>query len=218
MTLPRPAALTLPELPLAAILAGGRSRRFGAPKALAELEGRPLLQWVREAVAEVIPDPVLITNDAEAFRAFGLPTRGDAVPGAGPLGGIHSALQWAAELGRPGALCVACDTPFLAPALLRRLIDRFTGSDADMVAPESTGPLGVEPLCAIYRTGCLAEVTRRLEAGEHALGGLVAALATLRLPLAEVRSLADPETVFHNVNTREQFATALRIARTDASA
>jgi molybdenum cofactor guanylyltransferase len=215
MPQPSPPLADPPDLPLAAILAGGRSRRFGTPKALADLHGRPLLRWVIDAVAAVLPEPVLITDAPDRFRAFGLPTRGDTVVGAGPLGGIHAALGWAAELGRPGALCVACDTPFVSPRLLRHLVDRFAGSRAALVAPESTGPLGVEPLCAVYRLACLPELDRRLAAGEHALGGLVASLDTLRLPLAQVREVADPETIFFNVNTREQHAAALRIARND---
>jgi molybdenum cofactor guanylyltransferase len=198
---------------LAAILAGGRSRRFGAPKALAELHGRPMLAWVRDAVAAAVPDPVLIANDPAPYREFGMPIRADLVPDGGPLGGLHAALEWAAESDRAGVLCVACDTPFLGVALLRRLVEEFARTDAALVAPESAGPRGVEPLCAIYRTAVLPEVERRLHAGEHALGDLVGALRAHRLPLAEVRVLADPETVFFNINTQEQHAAALRIAR-----
>jgi molybdenum cofactor guanylyltransferase len=198
--------------PLAAILAGGQSRRFGAPKSLAALHGRPLLEWVRDAVRRAVPDPVLITNDADSFRPFGMRSRPDAVIGSGPLGGIHAALRWAAEEARPGALCVACDTPFLPAGLLQLLVERSHGSAADVVVAGSEGKLGVEPLCAVYGVGCIAEIERRLRAGDHSLGGLIGALRTERLPLDEVRRFGDPEILFLNVNTREQFARAARIA------
>jgi molybdopterin-guanine dinucleotide biosynthesis protein MobB len=201
------------RLPLAAILAGGASRRFGTPKPLEDLEGRPLLGWVRDALARGVAEPVVITNDPEPLRVFGLRSRPDAVQGAGPLGGVLAALLLAREEGRPGAVCVACDTPFLSPALLQRLVEVFVRSDADLVAPQSGGPLQVEPLCAVYHVRCIPELRRCLESGEHALGGLVARLRTERLPLQEVRRYGDPEVLFLNVNTREQHARAVRIAR-----
>jgi molybdopterin-guanine dinucleotide biosynthesis protein A len=50
------------------VIAGGRSRRFGAEKAVAQLGGRPLLLWAAERLARscsrvavcspAIPDPI----------------------------------------------------------------------------------------------------------------------------------------------------------------
>jgi molybdopterin-guanine dinucleotide biosynthesis protein MobB len=208
-----PSAAAERRPPLGVLLAGGRSRRFGAPKPFADLLGRPLIAWVRDAVSEALPDPVLIANEPEAFGALGLPIRPDVFAGGGPLGGIHAALRWAQEEGRPGALCVACDTPFLHPGLLRRLVARFARSDAQVVAPESGGPLGAEPLCAVYGVDCIPEIERRLRAGEHALGALLRSLRHELLPLAEVRRFGEPETLFFNVNTRENHARAVDIAQ-----
>lgn len=199
-------------LPLAAILAGGRSRRFGASKPLAELDGVPLIQWVRRAVSRVVPEPVVIANEPAPFRGLGMAVRPDAVPGAGPLGGIHAALLWAAEQEVPGALCVACDTPFLPAALLERLVASAARSSAQVFAPQSGGPLGVEPLCAVYGVDCIPEIRRRLDAGEHALGSLFRSLRVETLPLAEVERFGDPELCFLNVNTPAQYERARTLA------
>lgn len=197
---------------LGAILAGGRSRRFGAPKALAEVGGERIVERVRDAVQKVVPDVVLIANEPRLFAGLDLPVRADRATGAGPLGGIYTALRWAREEGRPGALCVACDMPFLSPALLRRLLECAERTGADIMAPESEKPQPVEPLCAVYSVGCLPEIEQRLANDEFALKDLVMAVRLQPLSLAEVNGYGDPNILFFNVNTPDQYRAARRIA------
>ena len=202
-----------PRPPFAAVLAGGESRRFGAPKALARVGGARVVDRVVRAAREALGRVVLIANQPELFAGLGLAVRPDAVAGAGALGGVHAALLWAAEEGRAGALCVACDMPFLHSGLLRALPDRAADGDADAVVPESTGRRGVEPLCAFYSVGCLEEVERMLDAGERRLVDLLERVRTARLPLAEVRRWGAPDVLFLNVNTPADHARAEEIAR-----
>jgi molybdopterin-guanine dinucleotide biosynthesis protein A len=204
------------RLPLAAILAGGASRRFGSDKALAEVDGRPLIERVRDALLAAVPDPVLITADPERFLWLGLASRPDAAPGGGPLAGIHAALLWSRERGRRGALVVACDLPFLHPELLRRLAWRaLEGGGAAAVAPE--GPDGrMEPLCAWYSEDALPEVEARLRRGDLALRRLLPSLGAERIPRREIEGLAPPEVLFHNVNSPADRDGAERMARAAA--
>lgn len=185
--------------PFGAILAGGASRRFGAPKAFARVAGVPLVERVRNAVCAAGLEPRLVTGDADLFAGLGLPSRPDAVPGAGPLAGVHAALRWAVEEGRPGVLCVSCDLPFLPSGLLREMCRLDPGA---LVVPESGGRAGVEPLCAFYPVGCLPMVEQHLKRGVHRLQDLLAAAQARRVPLARVREWGDPERIFFNVNTR----------------
>ncbi|MET0395592.1 MAG: molybdenum cofactor guanylyltransferase [Longimicrobiaceae bacterium] len=205
---------SVPGSPFAAVLAGGESRRFGAPKALARVGGARVVDRVVEAARGAVGETVLVANRPEMFGGTGLRVRPDVVAGAGALGGVHAALRWAAEEGRTGALCVACDLPFLPSGLLRALVERGTAGDVDAVVPESTGRRGVEPLCAFYSVGCLAEAERMLEAGERRLVDLLARVRTARVPLDEVRRWGAPEIMFLNVNTPADHARAEEIART----
>ncbi|HEX7118136.1 MAG TPA: molybdenum cofactor guanylyltransferase [Longimicrobiales bacterium] len=199
-----------PPAPFGAILAGGRSRRYGAPKALATIDGTPIVERVRAALAAACDDIVIIANDAALYDGLGLPMRPDARPGLGVLGGILTALLWAREEGRPGALAVACDMPFLDPALLRRLL--ADTADADVVAPESGGRRGVEPLCAWYGTGCIPAIEAELERGERHIVGFFDDVRVRRIPLAEVRAFGEPERLFLNVNTPDERDRAERLA------
>ncbi len=203
-----------PRPPFAAVLAGGESRRFGAPKALALVGGARVIDRVVAAARGALGEAVLVASRAELFADLGLRVRPDAVPGAGALGGVHAALRWAAEEGRPGALCVACDLPFLPAGLLRAMVDGAADGSADAVVPESTGRRGVEPLCAFYSVRCLAEAERMLESGELRLMGLLDRVRPARIPLAQVRRWGAPEVMFLNVNTPADHVRAEEIART----
>lgn len=197
---------------LGAILAGGMSRRFGSPKALAEVGGRPIVRRVRDALAEAVRDVVVIANEPGLFAGLDLPIRPDEIAGIGALGGIRRALSWAKEEERAGALCVACDMPFVSPALLRLILARAEEASAAAVVPESGGRRGMEPLCAWYSVDCISAIDGMIARGEGSVTGLIGRVAEVRVPRAEVARLGDPDVLFLNVNTAEDHRRAVLIA------
>jgi molybdopterin-guanine dinucleotide biosynthesis protein A len=203
LTDPTPAAL-------GAILAGGVSRRFGAPKALARVGGVAMVERARLALRDAGLTPVLIGARPE-LASIALPSRTDRVPDGGPLAGVHAALLWARELELPGALCVACDLPLLAPALLRELWESGVRSAARAVVPE--GPDGApEPLCAWYGTAAIAEIETRLSRRDLRMRALIGALSPERLPTDRVERYGEPARLFLNVNTPAERERAERLA------
>lgn len=200
---------SFPDGPLGVILAGGASTRFGSPKALATVGGRRIIDRVAQALSAAVPEVVVSANDPDLFEGLGLPVRPDDVPGAGPLGGILTALRWAAERGRPGALVVACDMPWVSAGVLRMIAERAASTEADAVVPESGGRRGLEPLCAWYSIRCIPRVERMIAEGEgrvHRL--LIGGVPADVIPLAEVRRTGDPERIFLNVNTVDDLRVA----------
>jgi molybdopterin-guanine dinucleotide biosynthesis protein A len=197
---------------LGAVLAGGRSTRFGSPKALAVIGECTALERVAGALREVTDRVVVITGDPAIAAATDLPSLPDDTPGLGPLGGIATALRLAADEGFPGLLCVAVDMPFVGPGLLRRILTVARDRPGGAVVPESPGRRGFEPLCAYYPVGALASARSALEAGERAPHRLLERLAVRRLPLEAIRGLGDPEVVFFNLNTPDDLARAQHIA------
>jgi formate dehydrogenase accessory protein FdhD len=215
--------------PLGAVLAGGESRRFGAPKALARVGGRRIVDRVVAALEQVTPELALSANEPELFADLDLPPVPDARPGLGPLAGIHAMLLEARARGRPGILAVACDMPFPSLALLERLraeaFDAPRGAGGpdparwpDVVVPESRGRRGIEPLFAAYRTTCLPAIEAALEAGDRRMMGFHEAVETRRIPLAEVERLCDPGRAFLNVNTPGELERAESMVERDEGA
>lgn len=103
---------------LGAVLAGGRSTRFGSDKALAMVDGRTLLDHALATLAGVTPHVAVCGRDWPG--TLSLPDRPAA--GMGPLSGLNAALHHARALGLPWVLTLACDTPFVPAAALAALL------------------------------------------------------------------------------------------------
>lgn len=183
------------------ILAGGASRRFGSPKALASVGVRQIVERVQAALAEAGLAVRLITGEPARYAHLELPSRPDVHPGVGALGGIHTALCWAVEVGSPGALCVACDMPFIPPGVFRRITDEASHCLEDLVAPGSPRTAGIEPLCAFYRSTCLGPIEAMIAEGERKISNLCERVSCRRIAPASFREYGEPETLFMNVNT-----------------
>lgn len=203
-----------PDAPLGVILAGGENRRYGAPKALATVGGERIVDRAIRAMRDAAVRVVLVANDRPTYEVLGLPMRPDARPGLGSLGGIYTAVLWAADEGYAGALVAACDMPFLSSGLLRALI-RDAGPD-EAVVPESRSKRGMEPLCAYYGVGCREAIERALERGERAIISFFPEVRVRRVPAEVVTRFGDPERLFWNVNTSEDRERAERWAREGA--
>src|SRR5690606_10790074 len=194
-----------------AIIAGGRSSRFGSPKALATVGGLRVVDRVAGALAAAVGDDIFaIVNDAELASAIGLPHYPDIIEGAGALGGVHAALVHARERGFSGIIAAGCDMPFIAPALLATLLEH--APTHDVVLPCSPGRRGVEPLCAYYGDACIERVEERLAADDARMLGFHDLVRVHRLPLDVVTSFGDPEMLFMNLNTETDRALAERMA------
>ena len=182
------------------MLAGGKSRRFGGSKVLAPLSGAPMATWgVRALQAAGLP--VGVVSDEEGVEAaLGLPARPDLEAGLGPIGGLWTALQWAAERGDDGVLLLGCDMPLVSEALLRTILAWSDAAPA--VVP--VGPEGPEPLCALYRSTCTPEVEHRLHSDDRSLRGLAEAVGAAFIGEDAVARVADAQTTFLNVNTVQE--------------
>jgi len=177
-----------------AVLAGGRSTRMGRDKALLVLGGRTLLARQVALAWELGPAEVWVAGRAQA-ELGGLDARGipDAVPGAGPLGGLAAALE---ATQAHHVLLLAVDMPALTAAFLGRVLAaRAAGVGA---APRT--PRGWEPTAAVYPAGFAPAVRDALDAGRLGLRALLddaAAAGTVRALSVERRD----EHLLANWNT-----------------
>jgi molybdopterin-guanine dinucleotide biosynthesis protein A len=197
-----------------AILAGGGATRFeGKPKGLELVGGERILdRLVRAMTAALGEPPLLVANapDAESWRPD-LRTVGDARPGFGSLGGIYTAVAAAPA----PVVCVAWDMPFVSESLIQALAEGLEQYDA--MLPQSDGQRGVEPLCAAYGPACQDAIAASLAAGDLRAIGFHDRIRVGILPLERVRTLADPDLLFFNVNTADDLARADQLWRRRAS-
>lgn len=193
------------RIPLAAILAGGRATRMGRDKADILLGGIPLIERVFDRVREVA-EAVVVVGGPQRMDHRGVPTLPDRYPGANAVGGIATALVHALQLEGPKAwvLCVACDTPFLEPALLRLLAARRR--NADIVVPRTSQ--GWEPLCALYRATCLPGFEQAIAKGNLRVLDAYSQVRCQTVLEEELRRVDPDLQSFFNVNRPADLALA----------
>jgi molybdenum cofactor guanylyltransferase len=185
------------------VLAGGKSSRMGADKALLELGGQTLLARALDVAAQVTRQVRLVGN-RNRFAAFGTPIE-DVYPERGPLGGIHAALlSTATELN----LMLAVDLPFVGPDFLRYLILRAEGANAVVTLPRSGGFL--QPLCAVYRKEFGEAAENSLRAGKNKIGPLLDKVKTRVIEPDELTQAGFTGEVFRNLNTPAEWEAARR--------
>lgn len=175
------------------VLAGGRSSRMGADKALAELGGRPMVLHALEVLREA-GLPAAIAG-ARSDLAGIAPVVEDAAFGLGPLGGVCAGLAATdAEL----AVFLPVDMPLLPASLVAYLVRHAQITGAAVTVASFNGFAQTFP--AVVERAALPA----LEAVLHSRGGgcfsaFRAAAAELGRPFSilPVELLAQPGHVSH---------------------
>jgi molybdenum cofactor guanylyltransferase len=187
------------------VLAGGESVRMGRNKALLELGGEPLIVRVAQLVEEVLgaAGAATVVGWPEAYAPLGLRAIPDDWPGAGPLGGIATALRASESHWN---LIVACDLPYLTKEWLEYLIQRALASEADALLPMNDA--GAEPLCAMYNKSAEAAIWLALDRGTRKVTD---GLAGLHIEYIEPREWKDFDSdglLFKNMNSAADYEEA----------
>lgn len=184
------------------VLAGGESARMGRNKALLEVGGVPMIVRTARLVASVVKSATAV-GSPDTYAALGLRTIRDDWPGAGPLGGIATALR-ASEA--EWNLIVACDLPYLTKPWLSYLAQRGTSSPADAVLPMNLA--GAEPLCAMYSKGGEAAVWLALDRGTRKVTDWLASQRVEYIEPGEWKDFDSDGLLFKNMNSTADYEEA----------
>ena len=188
-------------MPSAAILAGGRARRFGGrDKSRLLVDGRSILE---RQIAELsaVADDILIVGAAPVPRAPappGVRWVPDRLPDRGPLGGLDAAL---AAARHDAIVLVACDMPFVTARLFGHLLASLEGVDAAVPVTER----GPHPLCAAYARECEGIVVQLLAENRLAMRELLERVRVREVGLADLARFGPPARLLANVNSPAEF-------------
>jgi molybdenum cofactor guanylyltransferase len=180
----------------AAILTGGRARRFDGRDKGALLVGRRRILDRQVDELRQLTDDILRVGGDPGEAIPGLRYVADRVPDAGPLGGLDAALAAARD---DQLIVVACDMPFITAGFLQRLV--ALSDSVDAVVPRTER--GYHPLCAVYRRSSHPAVIRRLMARRLKM---VELCEDLRVHVVEREHIAlfGGERLLANVNTPDE--------------
>jgi molybdopterin-guanine dinucleotide biosynthesis protein A len=207
-----------------AILAGGRSTRFGdRDKAVAELAGVPMIRRVadrlagtddpvppgatRAASGDPVVDEIVINCRPDQREAIGAALAGlplpvtwavDDEPDLGPTAGIRNACRAAPS---EYVAVVACDMPFVDPGFLASLREDAAGREA---AVPRLDDRWLQTTQAAYRADAMAAACdRALARGDRKVLAPLEELDRVVVGDETIRSRTTERT-FTNVNTREE--------------
>jgi molybdopterin-guanine dinucleotide biosynthesis protein A len=186
----------------ALVLAGGRSTRMGADKALLRTGGRTMLDRTVDVLISLSEDVVVVGRDYAG--AGGVRSVADEVSNAGPLGGLSAGLQ---VIRHDAAICVGCDQPFLNRKLLSYLASVVGNHDA--VVPRIAGRS--HPLHAVYSRDVAPAAGSQIECGDLRLRTLLGRIRVRWVDEREIDPIDPDHRSLLNVNTPEEWKRTLAL-------
>ncbi len=158
------------------VLAGGQARRFGANKALAMLDGKPMISHVIAMFDHLAVAVWAVVDRPERLVPCDVPIVVDTTPGAGPAHALRTALRHRGE----GWLWLApCDVLGIETQWLQGLAERARPG----VRAVAWRDLRWQPLPSLWHTDALPLVEAALARGEDALWQLLDAVSADAVPL-----------------------------------
>lgn len=176
---------------------------MGTDKAFVELGGKPLVEWVLDALEPLTRSFVLVVNEPRKFRAYEGRARVvvDERPHAGPLPALLTGLRACRD---DWAFASTCDAPFLQPLFVQALAHYARGHDA--AVPGSRAERW--PLTAFYHKRCIPAVGRAVEAGDQRIVSFFPDVRVRWVAAGDLRT-ADPRLdSLWNLNTRAELELA----------
>lgn len=178
-----------------AILAGGAARRIGglAKGTLKTAGGVSIVKHlINEMALAGVNDIVVIANNSEPYRDYGVEIIADIRENAGPVGGIETGLEFFA--GRCNAVMfLPCDLPRISASQISVLKQAFIETTAPVVFA-ATGDFFWHPLCAVVHNGLADDISAAVDAGERKIKNIWQQLRAEKVQF-------DSAAAFFNINS-----------------
>ncbi len=179
----------------AAILAGGKSTRFGRDKAMLRLNDCTLLYRIYRELLN-ITDDIWVVGDRREDSLIPLDKfLPDLIDNIGPLGGLFTALSYI----KTPVLLTSFDMPFIKKKHFEFVIQHLNSSYEAIIA---TSDKGIEPLLGIYRPQILPRIKECIESDTLAMYQLIEKLKVKFVDFKNVGYISD---LFFNINTMADY-------------
>lgn len=183
------------------ILSGGlNSRMLGKNKSFLHLGRNTFLERLLSVMEPLFAELLLVTRDPDLYTLERITVVKDIFDIRSALSGVHAGLVHARH---EHAFVVACDTPLLQRALVKRLVEAGYEDD-EVVVPRKGEHL--EPLCAVYARSCLPHIEALLREKRVKISNLFSRVKTREVDALTINQ-EDPELrSFVNINTPDDLS------------
>ena len=163
---------------------------MGRDKAFLEVRGHPMVATIAGVLEAVVgPGIVVVGGDEPRIRDLGLLGIPDLHPGAGPLGGILTALSHFRELC-DHVVVLSCDLPGASVSSVRTLVDA-AGQAPEILVPVLEGRR--QWMHACWPVAALPALEAAFAAGERAPRRALSDLSVVEVVGLESASLRDAD-------------------------
>jgi len=179
----------------AAIIAGGKSRRFGEPKALAFYKSKRLIDYALNLAQQISPKVFLVNGRSVAFEDIDIPVINDIIPDIGPIGGLYTALS---NSTTPFIAALPVDTPLLTMEAYQ-LLSKFMEKNRPVIAKSEKG---LEPLISIWPVVILPLIESQIQQGNYSLRAIFREKEAVIVDFPKVMKDYNPH-LFLNINYKK---------------
>ena len=179
----------------AVVLAGGRGRRLGGQdKGLVELDGRPLMEHILDAISSQVDAIAINANrNRDVYAEYGYPVINDNMTDyQGPLAGFAAALS---ACNTDYIVTLPCDGPYVPADLVERLSHALIDNNADLAVAHDGQRM--QPVYALIPRSLLPSLQSFLDAGDRKIDLWYARHNTALADFSDVKE------TFFNINTAE---------------
>jgi molybdenum cofactor guanylyltransferase len=189
-----------------ALIAGGKSRRFGSSKLLARFDGKRLLDHALRTALSISQDTIIIGNIKDDLTSVTVPVYQDLISGCGPLCGIYTALHHAKQ---KYVAVLPVDMPLLSVDVYRFLYPSLMEARPVVALSHK----GLEPLVSIWPVAVLAEFESAIKNNEYRLHKLLQKVNAKEIDLATFMPNYEQKW-FKNINYKEdlEFLKSMRFS------
>ncbi|WP_196220154.1 molybdenum cofactor guanylyltransferase [Terrilactibacillus tamarindi] len=182
------------------ILAGGRSRRFGEPKALVTWRGKSLITYSIQALQPFVNDVTIVSHLPQLHQLKNMRVMKDKEPykGQGPLSGILTVME---STKTCWYFVLPCDVPLITSRIVSMLLQQVQEKKThEVVVPYVNGR--VQPLIGLYHHRVKEKIECQLRTNRKSMMEL---LEQCNVLYVSVKTLSIEDTSFININTKNDY-------------
>ena len=120
---------------LGAVLAGGKSQRFGEDKSQVKLNGKLLIDYNLSEIIDEFKEILIVSNNQIKYKNYkNISLINDLKKDQGPLGGVLSAMKWAKEKNDKykWISTFPVDTPFFKKDILQKFLSEIDSEESKL--------------------------------------------------------------------------------------
>ena len=189
---------------LGAVLAGGKSQRFGEDKSQVQLGNQLLIDYVLAEIIDVFNEIIIVSNNLIKFnQSEKVSLIKDFKKNLGPLGGVLSAMKWIKENNKDyqWVSTFPADTPFFKKQILEDFLKKIKPEESKLFFIKSNNTR--HNIFGLWSVDLIDKLEEDLENGDRKVENWANSVGVKIVNMNFEKN--DP---FFNINTKEDLEKA----------